>query len=65
MNKIEIPVHAVTFPYPGIANRIITFAMVSDAFDPTKQENQQVTPYQTKALWDTGATKSVITKATT
>lgn len=54
---------AFTQKHNGLANRIITDVRISEAFDP---KNQPAKPnlFDTKALWDTGATHSVITEAT-
>lgn len=52
--------HALTNSYPGIVNRIITRASMSIAFDP-KNPPENPLRYETDALWDTGATSSVIT----
>lgn len=55
--------HACTVQYDGRADRIITPVMILAAFDPEKGEKPgpQV---ESKGLWDTGATSSVITAAT-
>lgn len=56
--------HACSVKHSGIADRIVSPVKVCQAFDPA---NPPVPPYplhDTKALWDTGATKSVITDAT-
>jgi len=54
--------HALTVKYTGRTNRIVTEIGVFPAFDPeTKPPSSQ---YRTTALWDTGATGSVITGAT-
>jgi hypothetical protein len=57
------PYHAFTQKYNGITNRIIIPVQVAAAFDPT---NPPPNPkfLQTTALWDTGATQSVVTPTT-
>ena len=55
---------AFTVSYNGRADRIISEVKVSLAFNPTNPPSPLPEAYQTTALWDTGATKSVITKAT-
>ena len=54
---------AFTTKYNGIANRILTEVHVAAAFDPATPPANP-TLYTTQALWDTGATHSVITEAT-
>lgn len=56
--------HAFTIKYDGRAPRIITEINVSVAFDPTQTSDQAPPLYKTTALWDTGASRSVITPAT-
>lgn len=47
--------------FDKVVNEIITDCGVSMPFNPEKGENPQLVE-QTKALWDTGATNSVITR---
>lgn len=54
---------AFTLKHDGIANRIITEVHISVAFDP-KNQPANVQLFKTLALWDTGATASIITDAT-
>jgi len=64
MNQTNSPVHNFTIEYSGIIRDIITDIGI---FLPVGKEefNKGTTNvYQTKALWDTGATGSVITKDT-
>lgn len=56
--------HAFTATHNGITDRIITPVSIYKAFDPSKTQNPSFQPYETSALWDTGATKSVITHIT-
>jgi len=61
-NKPEI--FAFTIKYKGTTDRIITEVQVFPAFDPDNPSVPPPSPLKTSALWDTGATNSVITKAT-
>ena len=55
---------AFTIKHNGLANRIITEVGVCKAFDPKTQPFPNH-PYEAvHALWDTGASRSVITKTT-
>ena len=51
---------AFTVKANGTLNRIITDIAVRPAFDPASPPNPPPPRIATKALWDTGATKSVI-----
>lgn len=57
------PYLAFTIKHSGRVNRIITHVGVSAAFDPATPP-QDPGILETTALWDTGATSSVITKKT-
>lgn len=57
------PYHAFTQKYPGITNRIITPVHVAAAYDPANPPSNPKF-FSTSALWDTGATQSVLTEAT-
>ncbi|MBI2836679.1 MAG: hypothetical protein HYX75_00050 [Acidobacteria bacterium] len=59
----QAPFHAFTIRHSGRASRIITDVGVSAAFDPSAPPEHPAI-LETKALWDTGATRSVITKKT-
>ena len=61
MNKSIPAWHAFTNIYPGISNRLITKAKVAEAFDPNVSDPRSFAHIETDALWDTGATMSVIT----
>lgn len=50
---------AFTTKYEAVTNRIITEAKITDAFDPANPP-ASITHHSTGALWDTGATRSVI-----
>lgn len=53
--------HAFTQKYPGITHVLLSDVFICQAFDPaTISVHPQVTPF--KAIWDTGATGTVITK---
>lgn len=57
--------HAFTIKHNGITNRIVTEILLCPAFDPRQYPNSPpFKPYKTLALWDTGATNSVITANT-
>jgi len=56
--------HALTIKYNGRADRITTALQLFKAFDPAKHAKPPSAPFDTTALWDTGATRSVVTKAT-
>jgi hypothetical protein len=62
--KQTVTVHAFTVKYPGLTNRITTDLTVFPVFNPTIPPEQYPKGYTTKALWDTGATHSVITQET-
>lgn len=55
---------AFTVTYQDISHRIITDILVSPAFDPSQHSSPPYEPFATNALWDTGATGSVITPDT-
>jgi hypothetical protein len=52
--------HAFTIKGNGLLDRIITDIEVMPAFDPNKPTPAGLQSYRTKALWDTGASKSVL-----
>jgi hypothetical protein len=57
---------ALTVHYEGLTNRVVTELGLTPAFDPNDFPPDQM-PYEItfkQALWDTGATGSVLTKAT-
>lgn len=56
--------HAFTTKYTGVSNRIITPVRLSAAFDPANPPSPPYPLRETQALWDTGATGSVVTKPT-
>lgn len=61
----QIPFHAFTLKYPGIARRIVVDIKLSIAFDPNNPPPiGQIQLLPVKALWDTGATGSVVTPKT-
>ena len=61
----RIPIfHALTIKYNGLTNRIITDVAICSAFDPMQHQTPPFPLHNTTALWDTGATGSVITTST-
>jgi len=52
--------HAFTIRYDGIVNRITTDIALTQAFDPADPPDPPVLQQNTTALWDTGASRSVI-----
>ena len=54
---------ALTVKFPGLASQIISGVGVSEAFDPDSPPDPLPPQIQTMALWDTGASKSVISQA--
>ena len=52
---------AFTVKYTGSANRIITQISITAAYDPANPPTPTPKLVPTSALWDTGATRSVIT----
>lgn len=58
------PFLALTIKYDGRANRIVTPVDLTKAFDPNVTPIDPNKFFHTAALWDTGATKSVVTKET-
>ena len=64
-NLRPAPFNAFTNKYNGKIDRITTQVTLFKAFDPSTTPQEQIPPaFETVALWDTGATKSVVTKAT-
>ena len=61
--RVQPPFHAFTTKGSGPLNRIITEIDVYPAFDPASPPVPPLAPVRTAALWDTGATNSVITPA--
>ena len=53
--------NAFTSSYDSLANRIITEVHLSTVFNPENPPSPLPPAITTSALWDTGATKSVIT----
>lgn len=51
---------AFTVKYGGAASQIVTPVQVMQAFDPAAPPAQLPLLHQTHALWDTGASKSVV-----
>lgn len=63
MSAVGPPFRAFTIRHNGRTNRIISEVHVSAAFDPAAPAPHPPL-FKTSALWDTGATRSVITKKT-
>lgn len=55
---------ACTIKHNGIVDRIVTTVKLFQAFDPKNPPVPAYPFHEVNALWDTGATKSVITDAT-
>lgn len=58
--------NALTIKHNGRASRIVTDVGITPAFDPRQVQNQKL-PHEIihkQALWDTGATRSVLTQDT-
>jgi hypothetical protein len=64
MSKHKPNYSCFTFLFSGLINRIVLPLRVAEAFDPSVTDPQNVAWHDTDALWDTGATHSVITEAT-
>jgi hypothetical protein len=63
-SPIEI-YRAFTIKFGGTTNRIVTPISLTFGFDPKEyQDKERPAPIQKDALWDTGATGSVLTSAT-
>lgn len=61
MRKIPPDFHAFSVQYEGVVNKLITKVGIAQAFDP-KMDRKLYPPVDEQlALWDTGATQSVIT----
>jgi hypothetical protein len=58
------PFMAFTIKHKGLSGRIITPISLSAAFDPAQPPEPLPPQHQTTALWDTGASRSVITPST-
>lgn len=58
------PFLAFTIKYGALVNRITTDVSLSEAFDPKVVDPSNAKLFQTSALWDTGATRSIVTKDT-
>lgn len=53
--------HAFTLSFDQLVNRLISDAGITEAFDPKTDPTTHPKPLPVKALWDTGATSSVVT----
>lgn len=63
MPKAPPVFHAFTQKYTNLALRIVTEVGVSQAYNPAQPPNPIPAIYKATALWDTGATNSVITSS--
>ena len=63
-NPQHLPLSAFTTRYSNRVNRIITKISIFPAFNPDDIPVPPPKSLETKALWDTGATHSVIAKST-
>lgn len=61
IGPLKIPVLALNTAYPGRVNVIVTDVQICPAFDHTVQQPDGNYLKTYKAIWDTGATNSVIT----
>src|SRR5271157_5724944 len=64
MKQRKQPFHAFTIKHSARVNRITTTIKLSVTFDPKVTNGEGLKFFETSALWDTGATKSVVTKST-
>ena len=62
--KYNLPFQALTIKFIGLTDRIITKLSISEAFNPQDASEKHKPFHSLKALWNTGATKSVITSST-
>lgn len=58
----NIPNLSFTIQYAAITRELISKVKISKAFDPQKTNPKNVQQHEFNAIWDTGATGSVITK---
>lgn len=69
VRQLKPPFLAFTSKFAGRVSQLITPIKITTAFDlnttsPDQIKQYETTAYDTKALWDTGATNSVVTEAT-
>lgn len=60
MSPGPVPFQAFTIRANGLADRLLTDVEVMPAFDPASPPNPAPPSQTVKALWDTGATRSVV-----
>lgn len=60
----KVRVSAFTITYPGLSKILTTNVLISKAFDPTPErvKSEEFQTKQYKAIWDTGATDTVVTQ---
>ena len=63
MTLIENPFRAFTVTGNGLCDKVITDIGVTQGAKPDEDQAKVLHVHQTRALWDTGATKSVISPA--
>lgn len=61
MNSQSVP-RALTTKYPGRTNVLTCMIRVTAAFDPQTQNPNEVPHVELDAIWDTGATASVVSR---
>ena len=62
---INIPIASFLSKYPGLSNRLVNKARIGSAISPNTNQGYQLNDFKTfeySALWDTGATNSLITQ---
>ncbi len=60
MSQLAAPFRAFTVRADGLWNRVITDVKVCEAYDPARPPSPLPRVQSAKAIWDTGATRSVI-----
>lgn len=63
MTQIKNPYQAFTITANGVADRVITDIEVTEAYDSASTPDPLPTIHRASALWDTGASRSVISPA--
>jgi hypothetical protein len=62
MSPIAVPFQAFTIRANGVANCIITDVEVCEAYDPGAPPQSMPPVHTAKAVWDTGASRSVVSE---
>jgi hypothetical protein len=55
---------AFTIKHTNLVDKLLTEVYLTEAFDPANPPSGNIAPHKTRALWDTGATRSFITHST-